>query len=251
MAVCEPDLPPDDIRLEARYVEAAARFFARRDAGSPLDEKALHRAVTLRDLLYHLEHVRRSLPLMRFLRGKQVDRPFFYPGGYIDFLPFLLSDITEAVYLDTAYFAPSAHPQAAFAAPAATLTLLCEELSEDPVQAVSRDETRLEVRVRVRQVQRRLTFLRGAWEDGALLSRAMPAGAGVYYGVEQPAAIDRATAVGGILRSLSPDFALISTAAATLDGILPIERHRGERATYTWWALPRSGQSSSYSAMQR
>lgn len=237
-AVCDLDLPGEDVRFVARYVEATARFFARRDAGGVLDERALNRTVTMRDLLYHLEHVRRRLPLTRYLRGKRAGRPFFYPGGYVDLLPFFLSSMTEAVYVDAAYFAASSHPQAAFMASATTLITLCEELSEDRVEVLAHEKSRLDLRLWVGQVQRRLTFARSEWDDGAAVSRLMPAGAGVYYGVEQPTVTDRESPLGNIMRSLSPDFALIPTAIPVLDGFMPVQRHQGERATYTWWALP-------------
>jgi len=215
-----------------RYILAAAQFYAVRDG---LSDFAARRHVE-RVTAHLLANIALRLPPLCLVNRCPVPGPLFYPGAYIDLLPVLFSDIEKAVLLDVAYFQQSGHAAASFPAPAALLTTLCGAISDAPVASdASKDELTAVVLLGGRRCS--IRFIHADWNDGERISRALPQGAGLYYGTEMPLLERGADALPSFSR-LAPSVALLrSREAARVPGYQKMESIQlpGSAISYNSW----------------
>lgn len=230
----------------ARYVESLGRMYRRRDAAydpERFDERRLSRKVSVYDLTYQLEEATERLENSRILRSRDVEderKSFVYLGGYVDLLPFLMSPLGTASYIDVAYFRPSTVEGRAIHITANVLASLMNDLL--PSVAVSRGRAPLEsltFRFTFEKVRRTLRFIRGDMRDIAFLRRTAPRGSAVVFAPQEPADPHSEDRLNEAVAVLRPSLAFLPfTPHASAAAQSESERRYGARWYNLDWDQP-------------
>jgi hypothetical protein len=231
-------LSPKHVAILRRYVHATIQFYCMRDGVPfPYTPETLERARG-----HVIENIRRRMPPVMFLADRAFRRPLFYPAAYADLLPFLLSETSDAVFLDCAYFSRSMHPHASYCATASDLVALCAGVADDGGVASCETADTLRVDFHVYGRPCRVVFVRAEWSNEEAISRALPLGAGAYYALEMRLATDQSPVHLPAFERLAPDAVLLRTDSHTGTRSLAnayrrsqVTRLAGSLVTYGWW----------------